>query len=86
MDRKSGLSNLRESGMNFAYGGIGVFSTMIPLPNMTTQINYFQLVEKKVHAQNDLDSSSALISLAGNNYFAYLRKKGSKKGTIKVSL
>ncbi|KAL7252713.1 hypothetical protein ACSBR1_007305 [Camellia fascicularis] len=78
--RKSGLNNLRESGMNFAYGGICVFSTMIPLPNMTTQINYFQLVEKKVHTQNDLDSSIALISLAGNNYFAYLRKKGSKKG------
>ncbi|KAI8010546.1 GDSL esterase/lipase [Camellia lanceoleosa] len=65
----------------FCLWGTGVFSTMIPLPNMATQINYFQqLVEKKVHTQNDLDSSIALISLAGNNYFAYLRKKGSKKG------
>ncbi|KAF5959166.1 hypothetical protein HYC85_000375 [Camellia sinensis] len=57
-----------------------------PLPNMTTQINYFQLVEKKVRTQNDLDSSIALISLAGSNYFACLRKKGSKKGAIKQLL
>lgn len=64
--------------MNFAYGGTGVFKTSVSEPNMTTQIDFFQkLLEEKVYTEKDLDSSIALVSLAGNDYGAYLFTNGS---------
>ena len=69
-------------GMNFAYGGTGLFDTLVKAPNMTTQINLFQQVlEYKLYSKRDLNSSIALVSLAGNDYFAYL----AGNGTIEVS-
>ncbi|KAF2318329.1 hypothetical protein GH714_005284 [Hevea brasiliensis] len=63
--RKSGL----QFGMNFAYGGTGVFDTLNNAPDMSTQINYFQqLLQEKVYTKHDLNSSIALVSLAGNDY------------------
>ena len=62
--------------MNFAYGGTGVFETLlINGTNMTTQINLFEKqLEEEVYSESDLNSSVALVSLAGNDYFAFLAK------------
>ncbi|CAL8118514.1 unnamed protein product [Prunus armeniaca] len=63
-----------ESGMNFAYGGTGVFDTVFGGPNLTTQIDFFQqLLEQKLYStKNDVvNSSIALVSVAGNDYAAY---------------
>ncbi|KAK6944020.1 GDSL lipase/esterase [Dillenia turbinata] len=65
-------------GMNFAYGGTGVFDTTAPEPNMTTQIDFFQqLIHDKVYTQEDLASSIALVTLAGNDYGAFKARNGS---------
>nr|DAD28788.1 TPA_asm: hypothetical protein HUJ06_030256 [Nelumbo nucifera] len=58
-------------GINFACGGSGVFDTMFAwlTPNMTTQINFFQqLINSGVYTKTDLNSSVALVSVAGNDY------------------
>ncbi|GLT94672.1 hypothetical protein SLE2022_124010 [Rubroshorea leprosula] len=53
-------------GMNFAYGGTGVFAER---PNMTTQIDYFEyIVNQSVYTESELNSSMAFVSLAGNDY------------------
>ena len=79
--RKIG-KKVQGHGMNFAYGGTGVFDTLIKAPNMTTQINLFQQVlEEKLYTKRDLKSSIALVSLAGNDYAAYF----AGNGTIQVS-
>ncbi|XP_038994658.1 GDSL esterase/lipase At5g03610-like [Hibiscus syriacus] len=67
-------SNLKY-GMNFAYGGTGVLDTPVNQPNMTTQIDYFQrLIREKVYKKQDLDNSVAIVSVAGNDYAAYLAR------------
>ncbi|KAG7958209.1 hypothetical protein I3843_10G008100, partial [Carya illinoinensis] len=64
---------LLKYGMNFAYGGTGVFDTVTPGPKMTVQIDYFeQLLKDNVFTAKDLESSVSLVSLAGNDYFTYL--------------
>ncbi|KAL3834090.1 hypothetical protein ACJIZ3_008826 [Penstemon smallii] len=75
---------LIKYGINFAHGGTGVFPTIIAInqPNMTTQIDFFQqLILKNVYTKEDLRSSVALVSLAGNDYVTYL----AKNGTLKLS-
>ncbi|XP_055812276.1 GDSL esterase/lipase At5g03610-like isoform X1 [Solanum dulcamara] len=66
-------------GINFAYGGTGVFNTRVPEPNMTTQIDFFQkLMAESVYTKADIVQSSLfLLSLAGNDYGAYLSKGGT---------
>ncbi|KAK3445573.1 hypothetical protein EUGRSUZ_A01521 [Eucalyptus grandis] len=67
-----------EHGMNFAYGGTGVFNTLFPQPNMTVQIDLFQqLIAESVYTALDLQSSLALVTNSGNDYSAYLAKNGS---------
>ncbi|KAL3642671.1 hypothetical protein CASFOL_013486 [Castilleja foliolosa] len=63
-----------ENGLNFAYGGSGVFNTLGTIvPNMTTQIGYFErLIDQSVYTKWDVQSSVALVVLAGNDYGAYL--------------
>ena len=71
--------------MNFAFGGTGVFNTMEKEPNMSVQINFFeQLVEQKIFTKRDLNSSIALVSLAGNDYAAFLANKGGNLNVEKV--
>lgn len=71
---------LLQHGMNFAFGGTGVFDTMAREPNMTTQIDYFQSsVEQNVYTKHDLSSSVALVSLAGNDYAAFTMKNGNQE-------
>ncbi|KAK4385505.1 GDSL esterase/lipase [Sesamum angolense] len=74
-------------GINFAHGGTGVFPTLqVDQPNMTTQIDFFQqLVEKNVYTSQELSSSIALVSLAGNDYSTYLARNGSFQRTISHS-
>lgn len=75
--RKMG-KKVEGHGMNFAYGGTGVFDTLVKAPNMTTQINLFQQVlEEKLYTKRDLKSSIALVSLAGNDYAAYFAGNGT---------
>ncbi|KAG5557034.1 hypothetical protein RHGRI_007324 [Rhododendron griersonianum] len=78
--RKFGKKLIRY-GMNFAYGGAGVFDTSVRQHNLTTQIgNLEQLIAQKVYLKNDMEFSIALVSLAGSDYATYLNKKGSVWG------
>ena len=63
-----------QYGMNFAYGGTGVFKTQVPLPNMTTQIDFFQniLTAGDIYSPSDFSSSVALVSVAGNDYSTFI--------------
>ncbi|XP_022144802.1 GDSL esterase/lipase At5g03610-like [Momordica charantia] len=78
--RKVGFRQLKN-GMNFAYGGTGVFDTFILSPNMSTQIDFLQqLIDESTYTSQDLQSSVALISLAGNDYAVYQATNGSAQG------
>ncbi|KAL0374909.1 UNVERIFIED_CONTAM: GDSL esterase/lipase [Sesamum radiatum] len=78
---KLGGKKLRN-GMNFAYGGSGVFNTLGDLlPNVTTQIDFFEkLMNDSLYTKRDLQSSVVLVCLAGNDYAAYVLKDGSMEG------
>lgn len=68
-------------GMNFAFGGTGVFDTLNPGPNMTTQINFFQqIIKDKVYTASEINNSVALVSVAGNDYTRYTVTNGSVEG------
>ncbi|KAJ1380244.1 SGNH hydrolase superfamily [Sesbania bispinosa] len=68
-------------GVNFAYGGTGVFDTSFSYPNMTIQIDFFnQLIQENVFTPSDLSNSVALVSVAGNDYGFYLSTNGSAQG------
>ncbi|XP_077230759.1 GDSL esterase/lipase At5g03610-like [Tasmannia lanceolata] len=78
--RKMGPKPLRY-GMNFAYGGTGVFDTLISAPNLTTQIDLFQqMIQEGVFTKNDVDSSMALVSVVGNDYSTYQVRNGTLQG------
>ena len=65
-------------GMNFAYGGTGVFDTFSSGPNMTTQIDSFnQVIQKNVYTLSDITNSIAYVSVAGNDYYDYMAIDGS---------
>lgn len=71
--------------MNFAFGGTGVFDTLVPAPNMTTQIDFLQnLVKESVYTKTDLESSLSLVSVAGNDYFTYLAEGGSNEVNLRT--
>ncbi|KAL0338609.1 UNVERIFIED_CONTAM: GDSL esterase/lipase [Sesamum angustifolium] len=78
---KLGGKKLRN-GMNFAYGGSGVFNTLGDLlPNVTTQIDFFEkLINDSLYTKRDLQSSVVLVCLAGNDYAAYVLRDGSVEG------
>ncbi|XP_048322097.2 GDSL esterase/lipase At5g03610-like [Ziziphus jujuba] len=68
-------------GMNFAHGGTGVFNTLVTDPNMTVQIDLFQqLIKQCVYNLTDLHTSVALVTVAGNDYSAYIVKNGTAQG------
>nr|GMC90432.1 GDSL esterase/lipase At5g03610-like [Ipomoea batatas] len=70
-----------QYGMNFAYGGTGVFDTLILAPNLTTQIDIFEkLIKDSVYTKKDLESSLFLVSVSGNDYNYYLAKGGTFPG------
>ncbi|KAL5710673.1 hypothetical protein ACHQM5_021209 [Ranunculus cassubicifolius] len=77
--RKIGMDALRY-GINFAYGGTGVFETYAPYPNMTTQIDFLhRLIKDGVYSKDERSSSVAHISLDGNDYITYTSSNSSAK-------
>ena len=76
-----GEKSALENGLNFAEGGTGVFTTLANGPNMTTQINVFQQLvqEEEVYSPENMSSSVALVSVAGNDYAAYFGKSGTNE-------
>ncbi|XP_051130174.1 GDSL esterase/lipase At5g03610-like [Andrographis paniculata] len=67
-----------RAGMNFAYGGSGVFDTYAKLPNMTTQIDFFDnLIATSFYTKHDVYSSLVLVCLSGNDYGAFIAKGGA---------
>ncbi|XVF07708.1 hypothetical protein REPUB_Repub06bG0162900 [Reevesia pubescens] len=75
------LAGLLKYGMNFAYGGTGVFDTLVPGPNMTTHIGFFQqLLKDSVYTKRDLKNSVVLVIVAGNDYSTYITNNGSAAG------
>ncbi|KAK9671520.1 hypothetical protein RND81_12G035900 [Saponaria officinalis] len=76
--RRRHRSNHWKYGMNFAYGGTGVFDTDVSYPNMTKQIDMFQeLLSQSIFTPQDLRHSLAHVSLVGNDYSYYLANGGS---------
>ncbi|CAJ1969045.1 unnamed protein product [Sphenostylis stenocarpa] len=68
-------------GINFAYAGTGVFSTMAKRPNMTTQIDFLeQLIKENVYTTSDLSKSVAYLSVCGNDYTYFMINDGSAEG------
>lgn len=79
--RKYGKDKLKY-GINFAYGGTGVFDTGNLQPNMTSQIGFLrQLIKDSVYTKPDLKSSLALVTVSGNDYGAYTLSGGSQQVT-----
>uniref|UniRef100_A0A7N0UYY6 GDSL esterase/lipase n=1 Tax=Kalanchoe fedtschenkoi TaxID=63787 RepID=A0A7N0UYY6_KALFE len=67
-----------QYGVNFAYGGTGVFQTSSSDPNMTAQIDFMQnLLNDGVYTWNDLQSSVALVTLSGNDYAFFIANNNS---------
>ncbi|XP_050243531.1 GDSL esterase/lipase At5g03610-like isoform X3 [Quercus robur] len=78
--REYGVNDLKY-GMNFAFGGTGVFNTLVSDPNMTTQIDFFhELIKTNAFNATDVESSVALVTLSGNDYSAYEVKNGTAQG------
>ncbi|KAK7268414.1 hypothetical protein RIF29_21112 [Crotalaria pallida] len=70
-------SNL-QNGINFAYGGTGIFKTLVDGPNVTTQIDSFeQLLKQNVYNKSDLDSSVVLLNAGANDYTTFALKNRS---------
>ncbi|XP_010505168.1 PREDICTED: GDSL esterase/lipase At2g36325-like [Camelina sativa] len=71
-----------KRGMNFAFGGAGVFDTIFKIvPNASVQIDSLeQLIRRKVYSSADLNSSVAFFSIVGNDYLTYNRRNGSEQG------
>lgn len=62
---------LIQYGMNFAFGGTGVFDTLVPEPNMLEQIGYLeQLIKQKVYTKNDLVHSFGVLGWEGLCYLS----------------
>ncbi|KAE9619606.1 hypothetical protein Lal_00038142 [Lupinus albus] len=75
--RKKMASHIKY-GMNFAFGGTGVFNTSSSYPNMTIQIDFLeQLIKQKVYTASDLSNSVTLVAVSGNDYNFYLATNGS---------
>ncbi|GMH23168.1 hypothetical protein Nepgr_025011 [Nepenthes gracilis] len=71
--RNHGAKKLKY-GMNFAFGGTGVFDIPdAPYPNMTTQIALFErMLHHNVYTSSDIENSIALITVSGNDYSSYI--------------
>lgn len=68
-----GSKGRKSYGVNFGFGGTGVFNTSVSFPNMSTQIDLFDNFILKKYIQ----SSLALVSVSGNDYSFYLARNGS---------
>ncbi|KAF3545425.1 hypothetical protein DY000_02001942 [Brassica cretica] len=70
-----------NKGINFAFGGAGVFETIFTVPTASMQINSFErLLRKNVYSPADLNSSVAFFSFIGNDYIKYNIFNGTSQG------
>ncbi|KAH9317111.1 hypothetical protein KI387_018880, partial [Taxus chinensis] len=80
-NQKESFPNLVPFGMNFASGGTGIFDTVSGLPNATAQIDQLQaMVRNGVYSRSSLASSLVLVSVSGNDYGFYVRRKRTDQG------
>ncbi|KAM7265125.1 hypothetical protein ACFE04_002808 [Oxalis oulophora] len=80
-------SGNQQNGINFAYGGTGVFPTTVGKPTLAQQIGLLeQLIQQNVYTRDDLGSSVALISVAGNDYGIGVGGGGAGNPGLTVSL
>ncbi|KAE9619305.1 hypothetical protein Lal_00046941 [Lupinus albus] len=64
-----------QNGINFGYGGTGLFKTLFDGPNLTVQIDSFeQLIKQNVYNKSDVESSIFLVNSGGNDYVAFAVK------------
>ncbi|KAL5568916.1 hypothetical protein UlMin_025491 [Ulmus minor] len=87
--RKSVKKSKVKYGMNFAFGGrTGVFNTFGNEPNMSTQIDLFRqlLDQQQFCTKQDLKTSTAFNSLAGNDYAAHIAKGANNMEVSLVEL
>lgn len=69
-----------KHGLNFAFGGTGVFDTLVGAPNMTTQISLLEdMIRHSIYSTLDVQSAVALVTLSGNDYSFYLATGGSEQ-------
>ncbi|XP_022925652.1 GDSL esterase/lipase At5g03610-like isoform X3 [Cucurbita moschata] len=82
VQNRVGLRRFKETGVNFAFGGTGVFDTSFPFPNMTTQIDFFQQLQhgESLSTKTDNQFSAALVSVSGNDYSLDIITNGPKQG------
>ncbi|GAB4833409.1 hypothetical protein Ancab_031652 [Ancistrocladus abbreviatus] len=81
--RNHGLKKLKY-GVNYAYGGTGVFTIpSAPYPNMTQQIDFFErMLKKNVYTSHDLQNSVSLVTLAGNDYMDFVTRTNWTVATV----
>jgi hypothetical protein len=66
-----------STGVNFAYGGSGLFYTYGPeFVNISTQIDQFQQISRR--REIDYTNSLVLFVYGGNDYSTHLQKSGRK--------
>ncbi|CAL0299755.1 unnamed protein product [Lupinus luteus] len=64
-----------QNGINFAYGGSGLFKTLLDGRNLTVQINSFeQLLKQNVYNKSDVASSIVLVNAGANDYASFALK------------
>ncbi|MED6205066.1 hypothetical protein PIB30_014537 [Stylosanthes scabra] len=65
-----------QNGINFAFGGTGVYDTHIDGPNLTAQINSFeQLIQQKLFTKEDLQNSVVLVNAGANDYSKHFQDR-----------
>ncbi|XP_019430983.1 PREDICTED: GDSL esterase/lipase At5g03610-like isoform X3 [Lupinus angustifolius] len=76
-------SNL-QNGINFAFGGTGVFQTRVNGPNLTVQIDSFeQLIKQNVYSKSDVESSIVIVNAGANDYITFILKDRNLFGIAK---
>ena len=77
----TGIMNNGNVGINFAFGGSGVFPTASYCPNVSTQIDQLQgVLNNGLVSQELINASIALVLVNGNDYSHYI----DSNGTIEV--
>ena len=74
----TGIMNNGSVGINFAFGGSGVFQTASFCPNVSTQIDQLQgVINNGLVSQELINASIALVLINGNDYSKYIATNGT---------
>ena len=72
------IMNNGNVGINFAFGGSGVFPTASFCPNVSTQIDQLQgVINNGLASQELINASVALVLVSGNDYSKYIASNGT---------